>query len=585
MKDQPSLVIRNGLIADGLGGELFVSDIAIVNGVIAAIGKDLPRYEGAEDIDADGKLVTPGYIDLHTHYDGQAVWSDNFAPSSAHGVTTVIMGNCGVGFAPCRPAEHDMLVSIMEGVEDIPEVVLTKGLDWSWETFPEYLNTIESRPHDVDFAAYLPHSPLRVYVMGARGAAREAATADDLAKMEEVAFEALQAGALGFATSSIVAHRKRDGDFIPSYQAQEAEYQAIARALKRAGGKLFQVTLEQRRPVETEEYFPMMTRVSRTTGGTLMFSLGQHASHPDAWRRALTALEEANALDGVSIRPQVFPRPVGMLLGHEVTLNPFCFCPSYQPLRDLPLAERIAALRTPEMRGRLLSEESMDPTNPVYGVVRDFERHYRFVSANYEPPIADNLAEVARRTGRPALEIAYDWLLENDGKAMILATLLNYSSGTLAEVREMITNEHTVLGLGDGGAHYGLVCDASFPTFMLTHWARDRAEGRLSVSEVVRQLTSEPANLIGLRDRGVLAPGYKADINIIDHEKLTLLLPGVKYDLPGGGRRLDQGAEGYLATIVSGSVIRRNGKPTGALPGRLVRGGRAQPAATAAAAE
>jgi N-acyl-D-amino-acid deacylase len=569
---RPDLVIRNGRIVDGIGSPIFDADIAITDGRIAAIGKI--DGKGVEEIDAAGSIVTPGFVDVHTHYDGQAVWSSRFAPSSSHGVTTVVMGNCGVGFAPCRRDDHDVLVSVMEGVEDVPEVVMTKGLDWSWETFPEFLDVIDSRPHDIDFGVYLPHSPLRVYVMGERGARREVAQPEDLDRMKAVVRDALTAGALGFATSSISAHRTGEGEYIPSFQSGENEYLAIAEAINEQGTGVFQMVIDQRQAATAPSFVPMLERISKAAGNTVTFTLTQMMDMPvNDYQDVLEAVVASNAKDGVTIRPQVFPRPMGMLLGHDLTLSPFSLCPSYAPLKDLPLAERVEALRKSEVREALLSELPDDPANPLFVIARDWDRLYPFrTPADYEPAATNSLAGLAASTGRTPEEVAYDLLLERDGNAMILATLTNYAEGSLDAVGTMMRHQDTVFALGDGGAHYGLICDASFPTFVLTHWTRDRGHDRIELVEAVRALTSVPANLVGLRDRGVLAPGYKADINIIDIDQLRLNMPYVTHDLPGGGRRLDQQADGYKATIVAGKVIQRDGAITGLLPGRLVRG-------------
>ncbi|QEH77093.1 amidohydrolase family protein [Sphingomonas sp. C8-2] len=571
-QSSPDLVIRNGLVADGLGAPLRRADVAISGDRIVAVGEVEAR--GAEEIDAGGALVTPGFVDVHTHYDGQAVWAQRFSPSSAHGVTTVVMGNCGVGFAPCRPEDHEVLVSVMEGVEDVPEIVMTTGLDWSWETFPQFLDTLEQRPHDIDFGVYLPHSPLRVYVMGDRGVRREEAQEADLERMREITREAMRAGALGFATSSVPAHRTGQGEFIPSFQSAEAEYLAIAGAMTDTGRGVFQMVLDQRNPADADRFVPMLERISDKTGRTVTFTLTQMMDGPpDAYRSVLAAVSEANRKDGVEIRPQVFPRPMGMLLGIDLTLNPFSLCPSYEPLLKMSVADRVAALRDPDLRARLLVEQPADPKNPLFVIARDWKRLYPFrTPADYEPPKSASIAALAEQTGVSPEDIAYDLLLENDGAGMILAAITNYAEATLDAVFEMITHEDTVVALGDGGAHYGLICDASFPTFMLTHWARDRGSQKIELSEAVEALTSRPARLVGLEDRGVIAPGYKADINIIDLDRLQLRMPHIDRDLPGGGRRLNQGAVGYRATLVSGKVIQRDGVPTDALPGRLIRG-------------
>jgi N-acyl-D-amino-acid deacylase len=568
------LVIRNGLVLDGLGGEPVRADVAIVDGVIVAVG-DCPS--GTQEVDASNCYVTPGFIDVHTHYDGQLVWSDRLIPSSLHGVTTVLAGNCGVGFAPCKAEDRDMLVSVMEGVEDIPEIVMTTGLDWAWESFPEFLDAIEARRHDIDFAAYLPHSALRVFVMGKRGADREPATQEDLAAMTSLAAEALRSGAIGFSSSNVPGHRTGRGDFIPSYEAAEEEYLAIAAAMRETGLGLFQIVPDYRGEDGVQPLIDRMTRICLASGRPVTFTLTQFHSHPDVWRDALDAVARANKIPGVSITPQVYPRPIGVMLGVTVSHNPFSLCPSYQSLLSLSIDARIDALRDPALRERLLVERPLDPTNPLFNISRDFERMYPFRSPDYEPGGDTSVASLARARGITPEEIAYDLMLERDGRAMLLATLTNYAHRSLDDVAEMIHHPDTVIGLGDGGAHYGFVCDASYPTYLLTYWTRERHAARLSFPAAVKALTSEPARLAGLGDRGILAPGFKADINVIERDKLSLELPEIVHDLPGGGRRLHQRAHGYRATIVSGEVIARDGVATDALPGRLLRGSTSSP--------
>ena len=569
------LVIRGGTVADGTGAPAFEADVAVRDGRIAAIGK--VKDAGAEEIDAKGKLVTPGFVDIHTHYDGQAVWSDRLAPSSLHGVTTAVGGNCGVGFAPCRSGDREMLVSLMEGVEDIPEVVMTEGLTWDWETYPEYLDAIEKRPHDIDFASQLPHSAVRVYVMGQRGADREPATEDDLKKMQAVVRNAIDAGALGFATSRLVIHKTGRGDPIPTYEAAEAELEAMALALKDAGRGVLQAVFGT--PGRTfEDEIDLLARLARLSGRPASFSMAQSNENPEAWRGAMQRLREANA-DGPPIRAQVYPRPIGVVLGFDLSVNPFSLCPSYQPLAKLPFAERVAALRDPQMRARLLMEEPGDALIPLARMGRRFEFMWPLGDPpNYEPSPEDSVAAQARRRGIEPAELAYDLLLENDGRGLLLTALANYGSGSLDPIHSLITDPNSVLGLGDGGAHYGMICDSSYPTFVLQHWARDRKGERLSIEQAVKALTADPARTVGLMDRGVLAPGRKADLNIIDHDRIRLSKPKVLYDLPAGGRRVTQDAQGYEALIVSGQVVNREGEPTGALPGRLVRGPQAAPA-------
>ncbi|MFI4976324.1 MAG: amidohydrolase family protein [Caulobacterales bacterium] len=569
------MVIRGGAVVDGTGAAPFEADVAISGGRIAAIGKVADT--GAEEIDAHGRLVTPGFVDIHTHYDGQAVWSQRLSPSSSHGVTTVVGGNCGVGFAPCRPEHRELLVSVMEGVEDIPEVVMTEGLTWDWETYPEYLDAIEKRPHDIDFASQIPHSAVRVYVMGQRGADREPATEDDLKRMQAVVREAMDVGALGFATSRLVIHKTGLGDPIPTWQAAESELAAMALALKDSGRGVLQAVFgESGRTFEDE--IDMLSRLTRASGRPASFSMAQSNERPEAWRHVMQHLAEANE-NGPRIRAQVYPRPIGMVLGFDLSVNPFSLCPSYQPLAKLPFDQRIAALRDPGMRARLLMEDSADSVLPLTRLGRRFDFMYPLGDPpNYEPAPETSIAARAAAGNMSPGEIAYDLLMENDGRGLLLVALANYGNHSLDPILSLIKDPNSVLGLGDGGAHYGMICDSSFPTYVLQHWTRDREGERISIERAVQSLTSDPATTVGLNDRGVLSVGRKADVNVIDYDKLVLHVPHVLHDLPAGGRRLFQGAEGYDATIVSGEVITREGRHTGALPGRLVRGPRTAPA-------
>ncbi|HZZ88270.1 MAG TPA: amidohydrolase family protein [Caulobacteraceae bacterium] len=563
------LVIRNGLMIDGTGAAPVEADVAVKDGRIAAVGK--VGGAGAEEIDARDKLVTPGFVDIHTHYDGQAVWSDRLSPSSSHGVTTVVGGNCGVGFAPCRPEHRELLVSVMEGVEDIPEVVMTDGLTWDWQTYPEYLNAIEQRPHDIDFASQIPHSAVRVFVMGQRGADREPATADDLRQMQAVVREAIDAGALGFATSRLVIHKTGQGDPIPTWQAAESELEAMAAALKDTGRGVLQAVFGApgRR---FEDEIDLLSRLTKISGRPASFSMAQSNDHPDAWRGVMQHLAAANA-DGPPIRAQVYPRPIGVVLGFDLTINPFSLCPSYQPLTKLPFAERLAALRDPQVRARLLMEDPGEALIPLARLGRRYEFMWPLGDPpNYEPSPNDSIAAEAARRGVDPAELAYDLLLENDGRGLLLVAIANYGSGSLDPIHALITDPNSVIGLGDGGAHYGMICDSSYPTFVMQHWTRERAGQRLSVEQAVKSLTSDPARTVGLMDRGIISVGRKADLNVIDHDQLRLSQPRVLYDLPAGGRRITQGARGYEALIVSGQIVSRGGEPTGALPGRLVRG-------------
>jgi N-acyl-D-amino-acid deacylase len=567
------LIVRNGTIVDGLGGEPFVGDVAIAGGVIAAVGS----VDGgaAREIDATGLLVTPGFVDLHTHYDGQAIWSERMTPSSAHGVTTAVMGNCGVGFAPCRSEDHEVLVDVMAGVEDIPGVVMVDGLPWTWETFPEFLDTLDAGKRDIDVAAFLPHSPLRVYVMGQRGVDREPATPEDLSQMRKLAAEAIDVGALGFASSRLTIHKTESGHPIPSYDAGHDEIEAIARGVQDAGGGLIQFVPD----LVAGDYEPALQTVfdvAADVGLPVTFTLAIGNAGPAFFSDALTMVEKANA-NGGDITAQVFPRPIGLVIGLELSGNPFVMYPSYREIAALPLAERVAEMRKPEVRQRILNDTPASDGHPLMFAVQAFDWIFPLGDPpNYEPDPSESIGARAKVRGVSPQEEAYDRLLDDDGHAMLLVTLANFRDASLDTIAELVRREDVVLGLGDGGAHYGMICDASFPTYMLTHWVRDRASGRLTVAEAVRELTSAPARVAGLADRGRIAVGYKADLNVVDHEALRLHRPIVSYDLPAGGRRLDQTADGYVATIVSGEIIAENGIPTEARPGRLVR--RRQPA-------
>lgn len=568
------LVIRNGSIVDGLGNQSYVGDVAVRDGVIVAVGT--VEGSGRREIDATGLLVTPGFIDLHTHYDGQAIWSDRMTPSSAHGVTTAVMGNCGVGFAPCRPGDHDVLVDVMAGVEDIPGVVMVDGLPWTWETFPEFLDAVESRLHDIDLAAFLPHSPLRVYVMGRRGVDREPATPEDLALMRKLAAEAVEVGALGFASSRLTIHKTESGQPIPSYDAGHDEIEAIARGVKDAGGGLIQFVPD----LVAGDYEPALQTVfdvAAEVGLPVTFTLAIGNAGPPLHVDALRMVEKANA-DGGQVSAQIFPRPIGLVIGLELSGNPFVMYPSYREIADLPLAERVAEMRKPEVRDRILNDKPASDGHPLMFAVQAWDWIFPLGDPpNYEPDKSTSISNLALAHGVSPLEEAYDRVLDDDGHAMLLVTLANFRDSSLDTVAELVRRDDVVLGLGDGGAHYGMICDASFPTYLLTHWVRDRPSGRLPLADVVCELTSVPARVAGLADRGRIAVGYKADLNVIDAGTLRLHRPVVSHDLPAGGRRLDQTADGYVATVVSGEVIAEHGTPTDARPGRLVRGRRPEP--------
>jgi len=572
------LIIRNGTIVDGLGGKPYVGDVAVVDGAIAALGS--VDGDATREIDATGLLVTPGFIDLHTHYDGQAIWSDRMTPSSAHGVTTAVMGNCGVGFAPCRAEDHEVLVDVMAGVEDIPGVVMVDGLPWDWETFPEYLDAVEARQRDIDVAAYLPHSPLRVYVMGRRGAEREPATDKDLARMRELAKEAIEVGALGFASSRFSFHKAASGALIPTYDAAQAEISAIADGVADGGGGLIQFVPD----IAAGGYANVLQQVfeaAQDAGLPVTFTLATGNSGDPIWPDAITMIEKFNSVGNpdTAITAQMFPRPIGLVIGLELTGNPFVFYPSYREIADLPLAERVAEMRKPEVRARILADKPAGDGHPLLYLAQAWEWIFPLTDDPvYEPDASTSIAARARASGVTPMEEAYDRLLDDDGHAMLLVAMANFENNSLDTVGQLIRRDDVVLGLGDGGAHYGMICDASYPTFLLAHWARDRASQRLTVPEAVRELTSVPARVAGLADRGRIAVGYKADLNVIDHAALRLHKPVITHDLPAGGRRLDQTADGYVATVVSGAIIAENGVPTAERPGRLVRGRQPAPA-------
>jgi N-acyl-D-aspartate/D-glutamate deacylase len=572
------LIIRNGTIVDGLGGEPYIGDIAVSEGVIAAVGA--VAGSGTREIDATGLLVTPGFIDLHTHYDGQAIWSDRMTPSSAHGVTTAVMGNCGVGFAPCRTEDHEVLVDVMAGVEDIPGVVMVDGLPWNWETFPQYLDALEGRRRDIDVAAYLPHSPLRVYVMGQRGADREPATAEDLERMRALAKEAIEVGALGFASSRFSFHKTASGELIPSYDAAQAEIAAIADGVKAGGGGLIQFVPD----IAAGGYADVLQQVFETAqdaGLPVTFTLATGNVGDPIWPDAITMIEKYNSAGtaDTAITAQMFPRPIGLVIGLELTGNPFVFYPSYRKIADLPLAERVAEMRKPEVRARILADKPAGDGHPLLYLAQAWNWIFPLTDEpDYEPDASTSIAARAAARGVTPMEEAYDRLLDEDGHAMLLVAMANFENNSLDTVGELIRRDDVVLGLGDGGAHYGMICDASYPTFLLAHWARDRKARRLSIPDAVRMMTSVPAKVAGLADRGRIAVGFKADLNVIDHAALRLHKPVITHDLPAGGRRLDQTADGYVATVVSGEVIAENGVPTDARPGKLVRGRQPAPA-------
>jgi len=564
------LVIRGGTVVDGSGRPPATGDVAIDGDRVTAVGRVADT--GRNEIDAEGLLVLPGFVDVHTHYDGQVTWDPYLTPSSRLGVTTVVMGNCGVGFAPVAPERHDWLISLMEGVEDIPGTALAEGLTWGWESFGEYLDVIERLPHAIDVAAQVPHGALRAYVMGERGADHdEAPTPSETERMGTLVREAIEAGALGFTSSRTRNHRTRDGAPTPSLTAGADELLGIARAVGHTGTGVFEFVADFR---DVDAEFALLRSVAETAGRPLSISLTQVDVWPDQWRRLLELIEQANG-DDVAIRGQVAARPIGLLLGLQGSLHPFVMRPIYRSLASLPLAERVNAMRRPEVREAILRERPEG--RGMFGFSgASYDKLFLLGDPpDYEPAPQSSVAALAARVGRDAEDLAYDLLLEDGGRSLLYYPALNYTDGNLDAAREMLLHPYTVPGLGDGGAHCGVICDGSFPTFLLTHWARDRTRGeRLPLEWVVKAQARDTAELVGLRDRGLLAPGMKADVNVVDFEGLRLRPPRIVHDLPAGGRRLVQEAEGFVATIVSGEVVYQAGEATGALPGRLVRGAR-----------
>jgi N-acyl-D-aspartate/D-glutamate deacylase len=564
------LVIRGGTVIDGTGGDPFEADVAVEAGKIVAIGVVSAR--GNEEIDARGKIVTPGFVDPHSHYDAQATWSSRITPSSWHGVTTTLIGNCGVGFAPCEPADQGLLIKLMEGVEDIPEPVLIEGIPWNWRSFPEFLDALEARPYDLDIATQVPHAAVRVHVMGQRGVDREPASAADAQAMARIAVEGIQAGALGFSTSRTINHKTKAGAHIPTLDADEAELSAIAQGLRGIGAAWLQVISDFDDPAPE---FAMLRRLVERAGRPMAITILQRDAKPEEWRQITGWIADANR-SGLPMLGQVLTRPTGIILGFEISQNPFLGRPSHDAIADLPFEQKIAELRRPERRAAILSEETGD--DGLRRRVRRWDRMFPMSDPpNYEPPPEDSIAAMAARMGRDPADLAYDLLLENNGKTLLYRPLSNYSYGNLDSVHDMLAHDATIVGLGDGGAHVGILSDASALTTMLTHWTRDRKGARFSLPWGVKRISRDSALAIGLHDRGLVARGYKADLNVIDYDRLSVRAPEVVYDLPTGGRRLIQRADGYDVTIVSGVPVTRNGEATGELPGRLVRGARAAP--------
>lgn len=562
------LVVRAGTVVDGTGSEARAADVAVRDGMIVEVGEVSGR--GRQELHADGALVTPGWVDIHTHYDAQATWDSVLQPSSWHGVTTVVSGNCGVGFAPVRDADHTTLIEIMEGVEDIPGTALHEGLKWGWESFGGYLDALEEIPHDIDIGVYVPHDPLRLYVMGKRGAAREDATDEDIAEMGRLARAGIEEGALGFSTDRLAFHRTAHGEHTPAFGAAARECIGIATEAGKAGPGALNLVSDFD---GLDEEFDMVESMVTASGMPLSFTLvSREGDNQKRLRGLLARLESANAR-GIPVVGQVAPRAIGVLYGLPCSLNPFSMNPVFATIEQLTPAEQVAAMRDPSFRDRLLAAPSANPDFRVGGAWLDqWDRMFEMEDPpDYEPHPSQSLAARAQREGRTPAELAYDILLSDNGLGMIYVPLTNYH-GNLDVVGEMLAHPHTMPGLSDGGAHVGAICDASFPTTLLQYWGRDRSSGKLTVPFIIEQQCARTARFLGLHDRGVLSPGYRADLNVIDFENLHVRRPEMRFDLPAGGKRLMQRAHGYLHTIVRGVETYRNGEATGELPGRVIRG-------------
>lgn len=577
------LVIRRGTVIDGSGAPAFEGDVAIDGGVITEVGT--VTSGGTREIDARGLLVTPGFVDIHTHYDAQATWDPYLTPSSLHGVTTVVMGNCGVGFAPVRTDGRDRLIDLMEAVEDIPGSAMHEGIHWEWETFAEFMDALERRSHVLDFGVQVPHCAVRAYVMGERGVANELATPQDIEAMREVVRGGLKAGALGFSTSRTELHRTLEGVPVPGTFAHQDEIFGIGDVLAEVGAGVFQISVTHR---DVPKEFVWMKELARRTGRVVTFNLQQVDEGPDLYKEGLRLLDEARAEGIENVRGQFSGRPVGVLMGWQTTVHPFVLHPEFRRVVRLPREEMLAELAKSDVRARMLTGDAIpDPVPEDALVPAPFlqfllgSSHKMFplgANADYEPKPEHSLAAQAQATGRPMLELAYDAMMADGGHGLLYFPLFGYSGGSFEAIRETLLHPQTGLSLADGGAHCGAICDAGIPTFMLTHWARDRSRGeRLPLEFVVKRQTWDTASQYGLRDRGRLAPGFKGDVNVIDFDRLGFTRPEVRYDLPAGGRRLFQGATGYRATIVGGQVTHENGEATGLLPGRLLRGARSGP--------
>ena len=572
------LLIKGGTVVDGTGCEPYLADIAITGDIVAAVGLDLG--DAKQVYDASGCFVAPGFVDIHTHYDGQATWDQEMAPSSWHGVTTVVMGNCGVGFAPAAPDRHDWLIGLMEGVEDIPGSALSEGMSWNWETFPEYLDALEAMPRAVDVATHVPHGAVRAYVMGDRGAANESPTESDIARMANIVEEGLRAGALGFSTSRTVLHKSVDGELVPGTTATPEALIGIGRGMARVGHGVFEMASDL---VPEWNEFGWMGDLSRETGLPVTFTALQSPIKAMSFDDQMAKMREQN-MKGANILAQISMRGTGLILGWRTTFNPFSFKPSWAEVAELDTADQLAKLAEPEFKAKLISEESVFPESDVQLLAElmanAFTMQYELSDGfDYEPTEQQSIAYLAQEAGVSGAEYAYDLLMRDGGTGFIYFPLLNYADGNLNFLESVLQSDDCINSLSDGGAHCGTICDAASPTFMLQHWVRDRDGFKLSLSEAIKRQCADTAKVYGLDDRGLLAPGYLADVNIIELDKIGMSKPWVANDLPAGGKRLLQSSTGYRATFKSGVQTFENGRYLEATPGTLIRGPQASPVA------
>ncbi len=565
-KNKYDLIIRNGTIIDGTGRKSYKADIGIIDDKIAKIG--CINEEAFNEIEANEFIVTPGFVDIHTHYDGQAIWDSYLKPSSIHGVTTVVMGNCGVGFAPCNKNDREKLVELMEGVEDIPSPVMHEGLSWDWETFPEYLDALDKNKRDIDVCTLIPHAALRVFVMGDRAINHEKATDADMKKMRKISYEAIKAGAFGFSTSRTISHKSRDGEFTPTLRASENELLAIAKGLQDANRGFMEIVSDWNEPNPKEE-FEVLRRIAETTNIPIVFTCNQRHDRTDYWNDLMRYARDANKAN-LSIRPVIAPRPIGILLGLNGSQNPFSGTPSYKKIADLSLKERIKIMKQSIIKNKILSEDPIkDSQFPLINRI-SYNQMYEFgTDANYAPKENESLEARAIQLGISSSELAYNILLKNEGKNFIYCPLVNYATNNLDACETMLLDKNSIMGLGDGGAHVGFILDAGFPTWLIDYWCNKMH--KFSKEETIRRLTTDTTMAAGLHDRGKVKEGYKADLNILDWYNVKAGNPYIVNDLPSNGKRLMQETSGYEYTIVSGRITYSKGKATGKLPGILVR--------------